>query len=82
MSSSEEDTSISASTTDKDKKNIDSCPYSPVWEYFTKGEKIRKKRYKATSNSTIIKQFLIRILSNNSEKNESNKKRKSNIQEN
>ncbi|CAG8529108.1 8222_t:CDS:2 [Cetraspora pellucida] len=106
MSSSEEDTSISASTTDKGKKNIGGHPYGSVWEYFTKGEKIRKGRYKATCNlcgtlwhrgepielethlanhctkadSTIIRQFLTRILSNNSEKNESNKKRKRNIQ--
>ncbi|CAG8742577.1 4144_t:CDS:2, partial [Gigaspora margarita] len=60
MSSSEEDTNISASTTDKGKKNIGGRPYGPVWEYFTKGEK----------NSL-----------NSSEKNESNKKRKSITQE-
>ncbi|CAG8848342.1 41431_t:CDS:2, partial [Gigaspora margarita] len=50
MSSSEEDTNISASTTDKGKKNIGGHPYGPVWEYFTKGEKVGKGRYKAICN--------------------------------
>lgn len=106
MSSSEEDTNISASTTDKGKKNIGGRPYGPVWEYFTKGKKVGKGRYKATCNlcgttwnrgepieleshlanhctkadSIVIRKFLTRILSNSSEKNESNKKRKSNTQ--
>ncbi|RIB01822.1 hypothetical protein C2G38_2150288 [Gigaspora rosea] len=41
MSSSEEDSNISASTTDKGKKNIGGRPYGPVWEYFTKGAELR-----------------------------------------
>ncbi|CAG8806689.1 9309_t:CDS:1, partial [Gigaspora rosea] len=48
--SSSEVTNISASTTDKGKKNIGGRPYGPVWEYFTKGEKVVKGRYKATCN--------------------------------
>ncbi|CAG8808206.1 6276_t:CDS:2, partial [Cetraspora pellucida] len=90
MSSSKEDSSISISTIDKDKKNISNHPYSPDWKYFTRDEKNCDELAKlenhlanhcTKADSTIIRKFLTRILSNNLEKDESNKKRKSNSQE-
>ncbi|CAG8665593.1 19088_t:CDS:2, partial [Racocetra fulgida] len=83
-------------------------PEGPVWNYFTKGERVGKEKYKAIcnfceaswnrgepielkghlanhcskANSTIIRQFLTRILSNNSEESNLNKKRKCNTQGN
>ncbi|CAG8585245.1 14402_t:CDS:1 [Gigaspora margarita] len=104
MSSSEENLSTSTSIIEKDKKHPGGYPDGPVWNYFTKGEKLGKGRYKATCNFcrtswnrsepnkleshlanhcskadlTTIRHFLSKILSDNSEKNRSNKKRKSN----
>ncbi|CAG8829805.1 23546_t:CDS:2, partial [Cetraspora pellucida] len=46
----EENSNISISTIDKGKKNIGGHSYSPVWEYFTRGEKVAKGKYKATCN--------------------------------
>ncbi|CAG8570629.1 3190_t:CDS:2, partial [Cetraspora pellucida] len=82
MSSSEENINESTSIITKDKKKSSSHPEGSVWNYFTKGEKIGKERYQATSDPKIIRQFLTKILSNTSEKNIFNKKRKSNIQGN
>ncbi|CAG8854540.1 41114_t:CDS:1, partial [Gigaspora margarita] len=104
MSSSEENTSVSTSIIEKSKKNPGGRPEGPVWNYFTKGEKVGKGRYKATCNfcrkswnrgepieleshlanhcsmadSTVIRYFLTKILSNDSEKDKPKKKRKSN----
>ncbi|CAG8476096.1 24403_t:CDS:2, partial [Gigaspora rosea] len=79
----------------KDRNHPGGHPDGPVWNYFTKGEKLGKGRNKATcnfcgaswnrgepnklENSTTIRYFLSKILSDNSKKNKSNKKRKSNI---
>ncbi|CAG8661956.1 41537_t:CDS:1 [Gigaspora margarita] len=105
MSSSDENISTSTYIVEKNKKNLGSRPDGPVWNYFTKGERVGKGRYKATCNfcgrlwnrgepieleshlanhcstadSTVIRYFLTKIFSNDSEKNKSNKKRKSNI---
>jgi hypothetical protein len=104
MSSSEENISTSTSIIEKDRKNLGGRSDSLVWNYFTKGEKTGKSRYKATCNfcgtswnrgepikleshlanhcskadPTIIRQFLSKILSDDSEKIKSNKKRKHN----
>ncbi|CAG8739770.1 5539_t:CDS:2 [Gigaspora margarita] len=48
MSSSEENISTSTSVIEKDKKHLGGRPGSLVWDYFTKGEKTGKGRYKAT----------------------------------
>ncbi|CAG8816588.1 30679_t:CDS:2 [Gigaspora margarita] len=50
MSSSDEDISTSTSNIEKSKKNLGGRPDGPVWNYFTKGEKVGKGRYKATCN--------------------------------
>ncbi|CAG8808316.1 14319_t:CDS:2, partial [Dentiscutata erythropus] len=53
MSSDEEVSIVSTSNIDKDKKvvkNISGCPEGPVWNYFTKGKQVGKRKYEATCN--------------------------------
>ncbi|CAG8698496.1 7493_t:CDS:1 [Gigaspora margarita] len=50
MSSSKENVSISTSIIKKDRKHSGGRPDGPVWDYFTKDEKLGKGRYKATCN--------------------------------
>ncbi|RIB04673.1 hypothetical protein C2G38_2148909 [Gigaspora rosea] len=102
MSSDDDINNTSASNTRKNKKNIGGRPVGPVWNYFTKGEKVGKGRYKATcnfcgttwkrgepveleshlanhcskANSQVVRKFLTKILSDNSNEIKSNKKRK------
>ncbi|RIB18836.1 hypothetical protein C2G38_2309201 [Gigaspora rosea] len=102
MSSDDDINNTSASNTRKNKKNIGGRPVGPVWNYFTKGEKVGKGRYKATcnfcgttwkrgepveleshlanhcskANSQVVRKFLTKILSDNSDEIKSNKKRK------
>ncbi|CAG8635539.1 27338_t:CDS:2, partial [Racocetra persica] len=92
----------------KSKKNLGGHPEGPVWNYFTKGERVGKGKYKATCNfcrilwkcsepieleshlanyclmadSTVIRFFLAKILSNDSEKINLRKKEKAISMEN
>ena len=52
MSSSDEDSDIISDTNQNIKvsKNIGGRPTGPIWNYFTKGDKVGKGRYKATCN--------------------------------
>ncbi|CAG8459550.1 25699_t:CDS:2 [Gigaspora margarita] len=53
MSSSKVNTSISTSIIGKSKKNP-GCPEGPVWNYFTKDEKLGKKVIKQLNQDELI----------------------------